>query len=58
MGGEGAVRRMALSSPPEAAKDYTHINRRGGKRIAGILYNVLLHGYKQYQKNQGNEESK
>ena len=58
MGGEGAVRRMALSSPPEAAKDYTHINRRGGKRIAGILYKVLLHGYKQYQKNQGNEESK
>lgn len=57
MGGEGAVRRMALASPPEAGKDYTHINRRGGKRIAGILYNVLLHGYKQYQKSKGNEES-
>ncbi len=49
MGGEGAIRRMAQASPPEAGKDYTHINRRGGKRIAGILYKAMLHGYEQYQ---------
>lgn len=50
MGGEGAIRRMAQASPPEAGKDYTHINRRGGKRIAGILYKALIHGYEQYQR--------
>lgn len=48
MGGEGAIRRMADTKPAEAGKDYTHINRRGGKRIAGILYKTLLFGYAQY----------
>ena len=45
MGGEGAMRRMADARPAEAGRDYTHINRRGGKRIAGILFKALVHGF-------------
>lgn len=47
MGGEGAMVRMANAKPAEAGKDYTHINRRGGRRIAGIFYKTLLFGYKE-----------
>lgn len=55
MGGEGSMRRMAEAQPAEAGKDYTHINRRGGKRVAGILYRTLLHGYEQYEKKKAYE---
>ncbi len=55
MGGEGSIRRMAEAHPAEAAKDYTHINRRGGKRVADMLYKTLLHGYRQYEKKQDEE---
>lgn len=47
MGGEGGIRRMAEANPPEAGKDYTHINRRGGKRVAKALYKALMHGFKE-----------
>ncbi|MBQ8277336.1 MAG: hypothetical protein IJY00_02670 [Bacteroidaceae bacterium] len=50
MGGKGAMLRMAQARPAEAGKDYTHINRRGGARIARKLYKALLHGYEQYEK--------
>lgn len=56
MGGEGAMVRMAEAQPAEAGKDYTHINRRGGKRVAGILYRTLIHGYEQYEKQKGEYE--
>lgn len=51
MGGEGGIRRMAEAKPAEANKDYTHINRLGGKRVATALYNALLHGYDYYVKS-------
>ena len=50
MGGEGSIRRMAEANPPEAGKDYTHINRRGGKRVANALFRALMHGYAQFGK--------
>lgn len=56
MGGEGSIRRMAETKPSEANKDYTHINRRGGKRLAGILYKTLVHGYEQYEKRKAYEK--
>lgn len=55
MGGEGSIQRMAEAKPAEAGKDYTHINARGGKRIAGILFKSLIHGYEQYQKRKAYE---
>ena len=48
MGGEGSIRRMAECEHPEAAKDYTHINRRGGRRIATAMFRSILHGWKNY----------
>ncbi len=51
MGGEGAIRRMADAKPAEAGKDYTHINHRGGKRVATMLYRALVFGYGQYLKS-------
>ncbi len=56
MGGEGSIRRMAEAKPAEAGKDYTHINHRGGQRIARTLYKSLVYGYEQYQ-HHANETS-
>lgn len=50
MGGEGAIKRMADMKPAEAGKDYTHINVRGGNRIAGILFKTLVYGHEQYER--------
>lgn len=50
MGGEGSIRRMAEAKPAEAQKDYTHINAKGGRRVAEALFKALKYGYEQYQK--------
>ena len=34
-------------SPPLANKDYTHINSRGGVRMASLLYAYLMKEYAQ-----------
>lgn len=44
MGGEGSMARMVEADPPMANHDYTHINFRGGKRIAGLLFEALMEG--------------
>ena len=41
---------MADMKPAEAGKDYTHINVRGGNRIAGILFKTLVYGHEQYER--------
>lgn len=51
MGGEGSMRRMAEAKPVEAAKDYTHINAHGGKRLANLLFKSMVYGQETYQKN-------
>lgn len=50
MGGDLSIARMAAASPPEAAKDYTHINARGGKRIADTLFRAIEFGLGQYER--------
>lgn len=50
MGGEGSIKEMAEKKPAEANKDYTHINVRGGKRIASILFKTIIYGYDQYER--------
>lgn len=57
MGGEGGIRRMAEAKPTEAGKDYTHINARGGERVAKKLYKSLVYGHQQYQKYKANGET-
>lgn len=48
MGGDGSIARM--KDEKEANLDYTHINFAGGKRIAGILYEVLQNGKMNYDR--------
>ncbi|MBR5118321.1 MAG: hypothetical protein IK100_06730 [Muribaculaceae bacterium] len=43
MGGEGSIVKMVKHG--EANSDYTHINYRGGNRIARYLYDALMLGY-------------
>lgn len=35
--------------------DYTHINFRGGKHLAGILFETLMYGMEQYEKRKAYE---
>jgi lysophospholipase L1-like esterase len=45
MGGENSMVDWVEQSPPLANKDYTHINSRGGRKIAGLLYQHLMSEY-------------
>ncbi|MGI4761597.1 MAG: hypothetical protein ACRYF0_12865 [Janthinobacterium lividum] len=45
MGGENSMKSWVEQSPPLANHDYTHLNSRGGQRIAGLLYGFLMGEY-------------
>ena len=49
MGGDGSMVKWTEEEPVMANKDYTHFNFRGAKKIAGLLYQQLNDGYKQYK---------
>ena len=55
MGGEGSIVQMVESKPSMANYDYTHINFRGGKHLAGILFEALMYGKEQYEKRKAYE---
>lgn len=55
MGGEGSIVGMVNSSPPMANYDYTHINFRGGKHLAELLFETLMYGKEQYGKRKAYE---
>lgn len=55
MGGEGSIVEMVNAEPSMANFDYTHINFRGGKRIAELLFDALMHGKEQYDKRKAYE---
>ncbi len=46
MGGQGSIVRMVQNK--EANLDYTHINFRGGQRIAGLMFDAIDWGYTCY----------
>lgn len=50
MGGEGSMVRLVNAKPSMANYDYTHINFRGGKHLAGLLYETLIYGKEQYDR--------
>lgn len=56
MGGEGSMAELVHAKPSEANYDYTHINFRGGKRLAGLLYDALIYGKEQYDRRRAYEE--
>ncbi len=55
MGGEGSIVKMANNKPPMANYDYTHINFRGGKHVAKMLFDALVYGQEQYERRKAYE---
>ncbi len=49
MGGENSMVRYTESQPPLAAKDYTHLTFRGGRKIAKKLADALLQERLKYE---------
>ncbi len=56
MGGEGSMAKMVHAKPSMANYDYTHINFRGGKHLAGLLYETLIYGKEQYDRRRAYEK--
>jgi hypothetical protein len=50
MGGENSIIKYTESNPPLAAKDYTHLTFRGGKKIAKKLADALLNEKLSYER--------
>lgn len=55
MGGNLSMAGLVEAQPPMANKDYTHINFRGGEHLAGLLYEALVHGKKEYDRRRAYE---
>lgn len=55
MGGNGSMAKLVHAKPAQANYDYTHINFRGGKYLAGLLYETLIYGKEQYERRQAYE---
>lgn len=55
MGGEGSMADMVHAKPSLANYDYTHINFRGGKHLAELLYEALVYGKEQYDRRRAYE---
>jgi hypothetical protein len=49
MGGENSMVKLAEAKPPLAAKDYTHLTFKGGKKLASRMVKSLLHEKKKYE---------
>ena len=43
------------AKPSLANYDYTHINFRGGRHLAGLLYEALIYGKEQYDRRRAYE---
>lgn len=56
MGGEGSMAKLVHAKPSMANYDYTHINFRGGKHLAGLLYETLMYGKEQYDRRRTYEK--
>jgi hypothetical protein len=50
MGGQDSMVKFVSSRPALAAKDYTHLTFKGGKKLAGSLVKSLLFELEQYEK--------
>jgi GNAT superfamily N-acetyltransferase len=54
MGGQGSI--VDMIGQKMANLDYTHINFKGGRHLAGILFETLMYGKEQYEKRKAYEE--
>ena len=55
MGGNESMVKLVEANPSQANYDYTHINFRGGKYLAGLLYEALVYGKEQYDRKRAYE---
>lgn len=55
MGGEDSIVKMVNARPSEANLDYTHINFRGGKKLAKIFFESLQYGKERYDRRKAHE---
>ena len=51
MGGYNSMKGWVESKPALANQDYTHPNQRGAQKIASLLFDFLMHGYKAYEES-------
>jgi len=51
MGGENSLVNWVEGDTTYANKDYTHVNSRGGKRIANYLYSAIMNDYNDFEKH-------
>jgi lysophospholipase L1-like esterase len=58
MGGENSMVNFAQSRPPLAAKDYTHLTFKGGKKLAGLMVKSLLYEEEKFQKRKKSGKKK
>jgi lysophospholipase L1-like esterase len=49
MGGENTMIKYVAAQPPLASKDYTHLNFRGGQKLAKKLADALLYEQNRYE---------
>ena len=54
MGGQGSI--VDMIGQKMENLDYTHINFKGGRHLAGILFETLMYGKEQYEKRKAYEE--
>ncbi len=55
MGADGSMAKLVHAKPSLANFDYTHINFRGGKHLASLLFETLMYGKEQYEKRKAYE---
>ena len=58
MGGNESMKTLVDSKPSMANYDYTHINVRGGRHLAGLLFEALIYGKEQYDRRRAYESSR
>lgn len=48
MGGEGSIKEWVEQEEPWANPDYTHLNFKGAREVAGLIYNFIHDEYEEY----------
>ena len=56
MGGENSMVKFVTSKPALAAKDYTHVNFNGGRKLAGSLVKSLLFSHEKHLEKHGKKK--
>jgi len=58
MGGNASMKKLVDAKPSMANYDYTHINTRGGKYLASLLFEALVYGKEQYDRRRAYENAR